>query len=532
MNTSELPASRLRGLRPLARANARSVPVGVWVLVALVVLAAVIRILTIDNQSFWTDEALTAYEAHLPFGAMLNTVVHVETTPPLYFVLIWGWAHVFGTSEVALRSVSTLAGIAIVPVAYLSARELVSRSAGVLAAALVMVNPFMIWYAQEARAYMLLAALTSASFLWFIRARQDPSRRHLTWWAVFSSLALMTHFFAGFAVAPEAIWLLWRWRSRTVLYAVAVTGLVQAAMAPFAFIDTSHGVGWIAAVPRTSRVAGASVEWAVSLLSRRATIDEGLIGAAVFLTIIALLLGFAGDRRTREGAGVAAVVAGSVILVPLALGFIGQDYFLSRNVIPAFVPLVTVAAAACVVPRARPLGGALAVILLAVFSVAATEVQTHAYLQRPNWRAVARALGAAAVPRAILAAGGTKADPLKIYLPNVNWVQLHNRPVLIGEVVVVGASKRLALASNSPRGAGPASPRALVGSAVPRSISPRGARLLTRFLVDNWIVARFALDHRIRISINGLLDIAPRFFRRTPRSLLVFVQQPDRHARR
>ncbi len=94
----------------------------------LIAVAAVIRILTIDNQSFWTDEALTAYEAHLPFGEMIHTVQHVETTPPLYFVLVWCWAKLFGTSEVALRSISTLAGIALVPIAYLSARELASRA--------------------------------------------------------------------------------------------------------------------------------------------------------------------------------------------------------------------------------------------------------------------------------------------------------------------------------------------------------------------------------------------------------------------
>ena len=132
----------------------------------------------------------------------------VETTPPLYFVLMWGWAHIFGIGEIALRSVSTLAGIALVPIAYLSARELYSRWAGVVAAAFVAVNPFMIWFSQEARAYMLLALFTGAGFLWFVRARDDPSRRNLTWWVVCSGLALMTHFFAGFAVAPEALWLL------------------------------------------------------------------------------------------------------------------------------------------------------------------------------------------------------------------------------------------------------------------------------------------------------------------------------------
>jgi uncharacterized membrane protein len=208
--------------RPLLRASSRlrAVPADVWALWALVVVATVIRILTIDNQSLWTDEALTAYEAHLPLGAMLNTVAHVETTPPLYFLVIWAWVHVFGLGEVALRTPSMLAGIALVPIAYLSARELASRWAGVIAAAFVTVNPFLIWYSQEARAYMLLAALSGASFLWFCRARRDPSRRNLAWWAALSSLAVMTHFFAGFAVAPEALWLLWRAHCASAVTAV------------------------------------------------------------------------------------------------------------------------------------------------------------------------------------------------------------------------------------------------------------------------------------------------------------------------
>src|SRR5690348_6703189 len=120
------------------------------------------------------DEALTAYEAQLPLGAMINTVVHVETTPPLYFLLIWSWAHLFGNGEVALRSVSLLAGVALVPLAFLCARDLINAKAGVVAAALVTFNPFLIWYSQEARAYILVAALSGASFLWFIRARARP----------------------------------------------------------------------------------------------------------------------------------------------------------------------------------------------------------------------------------------------------------------------------------------------------------------------------------------------------------------------
>lgn len=511
--------------------SVRPISAEVWALGALIVLAAAIRILTIDNQSFWMDEALTAYEAHLPFGAMLNTVAHVETTPPLYFLLIWVWAHGFGTGEVALRAVSTLAGVAIVPIAYLATRELVSRWGGVVAAALVAVNPFLIWYSQEARAYMLLAVLTGASFLWFIRARKEPSRRNLAWWAIFSSLALMTHFFAGFAVAPEALWLLWASRTRTVAVAVAVVAATQAAMVPFALLDASHGVGWIAAIPRLHRISNAASEWGVSILYRRATVLDGLLGATVLVVVLVLLLRLAGDRQTRVAATAGGVIAGCVMLVPLGLGLVGQDYFVSRNLIPAVIPLVTVVAAACAVPRARVLGGAVAVGLLAMFSVATVQVQSKPYLERPDWRNVARALGPASVPRAILAADGTTADPLKVYLPHVTWAEPHSHQFLISEVDVVGATKRLPLMLDRHRAAGLGprrSRRRPLGSPVPRSLAPAGARLLSRFRVKNWIVARFALAHPVMISINRLGQLAPQFFRRTPEALLAFIQRPGR----
>ena len=534
MSTSEYPAGRVRRIRlsgPGDTSAVKAISADVWILVALVVLATVIRVVTIDNQSFWMDEALTAYETKLSFGAMINTVLHVETTPPLYFVLIWLWVHVLGSGDVALRSISTIAGIALVPIAYYSARELVSRWAGVAAAAFVTLNPFLIWYSQEARAYMLLAALTGASFLWFVRARREPSTRNVIWWAICSALALMTHFFAGFAVAPEALWLLWIARTRLVGGAVALVALTQVAMLPFAVSDTSHGVSWISAIPRVTRLSNTFSEWAVSNLFRRGTIIEGLLGGALLLGCAAALIVFGGDRRTREGARVAITIGGFALLAPLALGLVGQDYFLPRNVIPAFIPLVTVLAAACAAPRTRLVGGVLAVALLTMFSVAAAEVQSSPALERPDWRAVVRALEPATAPRAILAADGTTAQPLKIYLPRVDWTEPRTHRLWIREVDIVGATKRLALLPVKRRG-----PQALLeplryspaGSPVPRSIAPEGARLLSRVRVDNWIVARFGLVHPMRTSIDQLTSLGPRFFRRTPRELLVFFQQPGK----
>jgi len=507
----------------------RAIPTEVWITGGLVLIAAAIRIIVLDNQSYWQDEALTAYEAQLPFGAMINTVIHVETTPPLYFVLIWAWAHVFGNGEVALRSVSMLAGVAVVPISYLAARDLVSPRAGVVAAALVTFNPFLIWYSQEARAYMLLAALCGLSFLYFVRARRDPSLRNLGWWALWSSLALMTHFFAGFLVAPEALWLLWVARSRLAAAAVAVVVLAQVAMFPFALIDTGHGVGWIGHAPRKVRLSQAISEWGVSILYRRTTVNQVLLAGAALIVIAAVLLAFGGDRRTRAGAVVAGAIGGFVWVAPLVLGYLGHDYFLSRNVIPAVVPLAVALGAACVVPRARVLGAALALALLATFAYATIRVQTKPYLERPDWRAVARELGSATVPRAILAANGQTAIPLKIYLRRVNWVQPQSQRVRIGEIDIVGAVKRLplrpvrvVLPKQQPFWYTP------VASPVPRDINVTGARLVDRFRVDSWIVARYVMYAPRWLSVKQLLALAPRYFRHTPQQMLVFFQRPER----
>ena len=160
----------------------------IWTLVVLTLLGAALRFSTITDQSYWFDEAQAAHEFHLSFGALMSTLGSQETSPPLYFALAWLWARVFGVGEAGLRSFSALAGTALIPITYACGRELVSRRAGLVAAALAAVNPFLIWYSQEAREYMLLGALCGASFLFFARARRHPSAANLQCWAAFSAM--------------------------------------------------------------------------------------------------------------------------------------------------------------------------------------------------------------------------------------------------------------------------------------------------------------------------------------------------------
>jgi len=241
--------------------------------------------------------------------------------------------------------------------------------------------------------------------------------------------------------------------------------------------------------------------------------------------------GIVDELNSHIGVVLAGSVAGFVALAPIALGFLGPDYFLSRNAIPAFVPLVTVIAGACAAPRVRSLGGVLAAALVAMFALATFTVQTEAQLQRPAWRDVARALGPAPVRRAVIVSDGTTADPLKIYLPGVSWVQPQGRWTVIREIDIVGARKKVALAPSTSSGGDPS--LAPIGpprkaSPLPVSKAPSGTRLIARFRVRSWVVARFALDRPLRLNIRRLLVMAPRFLRHTPSSLLVFMQEPQR----
>jgi mannosyltransferase len=142
-----------------------------WVpwLAGLTVLGAALRFAFLDAKGFWEDEAVTLLLVRMDFGEMLSSLPDFERTPPLYYALAWAWAKLFGEGEVGMRSLSALLGTATIPVAFRAARELVTPRTALVAAALVAVNPILVWYSQEARSYALLVLLAALSLLYFAR---------------------------------------------------------------------------------------------------------------------------------------------------------------------------------------------------------------------------------------------------------------------------------------------------------------------------------------------------------------------------
>ena len=457
---------------PQTRPLVERLPPELVLLGVITVIGAAIRFATLGSQSFWADEALTVHGAGGSLSGMWHVVTTVETTPPLYFLTDWGWAKIFGTSEVALRSLSAIVGTALIPVAFYAGRELVSRAAGLLAAAFTAVSPFMVWYSQEARAYALFALFAGLSFLFWARAWHRPTVANYRWWAVFSVLAVLTHFFAGFLIAPEALLLLYRSRSRPVIVACGAIIVAQLAVLPLVVSDTGHWLGWIQSYPLAARIKQVPVDFGLSSLDQSSLVTRGLIGALVVAAIAVALLFLGGTPRQRRGAGWAALIAGVVLLVPLLLAVVGRDYYVPRNMIEAWLPLAVVLAAACTVPRARLAGGAFALVIIGGFLYAGIRIDNNPQYQRPNLRGVATALGHPVARRAVVAYDGDfAAQPLAVYLHGTPWPPGPNAPTTVNEVDIVGG----------------------VWQTIPSPL-PAGVRLIARTPVDGYLVARFAVQ--------------------------------------
>lgn len=469
----------------------------------LTVGAAVLRFAFLGRQSYWYDESLTVDEVRLPFGSMLAVVGGQETSPPLYFVLAWGWARIFGSAEVGLRALSAVCGTIAVPLSFGAAGALLNRRAGVLTAALVATSPMVVWYSQEARAYGLLLALSALSLWCMVQAAQGGERRWVLGWAVGAAAALATHFFAAFLIVPEAVWLLWSRRKRDVRLAVAGVVAVELALLPLAWADRSHGLGYIHSIPLAHRLGDTAVEFAAGNLDGRPDAVV-LVGAAWILAATSLWrLWRCASRSEQREALTPAVIAFVALALPLVLAAAGFDYIYARNLLPALLPLTVTVAAGVTVGGNRRLGFSVGTALVCVCLTSTLVVFARSDLQRPDWHGAARALGAPAGPRAILAVGEWQAQPLKLYIPNA---RLPAQPITIGELDLVGLNR--------------VQPRRSLPSHPP---FPRLQRINDR-LSGPLGIARYRLSRPLKIAPSRLRHLATRLFTRAPGRLRVLFQ--------
>jgi 4-amino-4-deoxy-L-arabinose transferase-like glycosyltransferase len=445
-----------------------------WPLAALTLLAAALRLSTLDLQSFWYDEAFTpVHVLHPSFVATLRSVVHTENTPPLWYVIAWADARVLGTGEVALRLPSALAGIAVVPVAWEIGRELTGRRATAIAtAAFVTVNPLLVWYAQEARAYGLFVLLSAVSMLCFLRALHEPTPRRMWAFALAGSLALLSHYFAVFLLVPMVIWLLFNpGRRRAALPAVAVLALVGVALLPLISAQGGHGTQWIGEWALSSRLEAIPQYYLTDYYGSALGHGIELLVALPIIVGVAFGLWRVLTPVEERGALIALAIAAGGILIPVVLAFVGVDYLAPRNLVGAMIPVTALIALIVVGERAGSAGVAFAVMIALAFAAITIDINLSPRLQRGNWRDLAHVLARPASSAQTAPAGWNPARPrsaraapaqsraivtvelgsapLEYYLPSLRYLP-PGRSVTVSEVDEVGYAPLRPSAGQSP----------------------------------------------------------------------------------
>jgi mannosyltransferase len=390
------------------------------VVLGLTVLGAALRFGTLNVQSIWLDESATLILVHRGLSGMLSHLSSSESTPPLYYILVWGWSKVFGAGPIGFRSFSALVGTLTIPAMYAAGRE-VSPRVGMWAAALAVVNPAMYYYSQEARAYALLILFSAVAFALWQRALRMPDRRRLALWAGASMLALLTHYFAAFLFLPEAVILVRRVGWRRVWAPIGAVALTGAALLPLAAAQRGDGkVNWIEESSLGNRIGETLKQFLVGLYGPAEILTAVL--AALLAAGAILLVARRGDEHERASARDAAIVAAAGLAVPVALAFShALDIFDGRNVIATWVPCAVLVAIGLGARRAGRAGVALGVGLCAVSLAVIVATNALPAYQRDDWRGVARALAATSGARVIVGEQFA-AFPLSVYLDRVRGV--------------------------------------------------------------------------------------------------------------
>lgn len=196
-HTSSRPETATRGLRRLA-----SEPVAA--LLALSIVALVVRVLLAVRGGLWRDEALFLFVVRSPsLSAMMDFLRLHESHPPLFYALMRVWLSIAGDSDAAALALPVAAGIALVPVIYLVGTSLFSQRIGLLAAGLAAVAPALAEYSAMVRPYSLLPLLALISSYALIRALESGSRRAWAGYALTTLAMLYTHNWAWLVLAGE-----------------------------------------------------------------------------------------------------------------------------------------------------------------------------------------------------------------------------------------------------------------------------------------------------------------------------------------
>ncbi len=186
----------------------------------LTLLASVMRLYHLGTESLWFDEADIVSRARQPVSILIQGFTQAGENGPLYTLLLHYWLGLLdsvplfgdivraifgGGYEAPIRALPAFFGAASVPPMYLLAKQVGGYRVGLIAATLLTINPFDIWYSQDAKMYSLLVLMTLITTLLYVRA---INRNSLLLWGAYvlsTWVMLTTHSFGALVLLAQLV---------------------------------------------------------------------------------------------------------------------------------------------------------------------------------------------------------------------------------------------------------------------------------------------------------------------------------------
>ncbi|MEA2575654.1 MAG: mannosyltransferase, partial [Chloroflexia bacterium] len=207
----------------VARLSVRSVPVAV-VMGIVLVMGAALRLYDLGAESYWLDEVIMLRAAGGDIGSIL-----ASARPPVYVLLTHFWIGFFGTSEASTRLLPAIFGVLSILLTYRIGHDLFGKRVGLMAALLVSLSAFQIYYSQETRYYSLFVLCALLSYYVMLRALTTARPLYFGLYAVAGILMFYSHSYAVFVLAAQNLYFALSWkRSRPLLLPWTLCQVVMA----------------------------------------------------------------------------------------------------------------------------------------------------------------------------------------------------------------------------------------------------------------------------------------------------------------
>lgn len=197
-----------------------------WLAIIITLIGGLLRVLLLGSKTMWLDETFSVWLANQSVGDLLHWIVKIDQHPPLYYLLLHYWVAYRGDTASSVRLLSALFGTATIPLIYLIGKRMSGAVVGLVAALLLALSPFNLYFAQETRMYTLLMFNAAVAIYAVVRLLTDSRtvkpigsqfREYLhAWRAVEPAEPNTKQAFSYAESPPQSGWRAWLWCHRSL----------------------------------------------------------------------------------------------------------------------------------------------------------------------------------------------------------------------------------------------------------------------------------------------------------------------------